>query len=723
MNLNWRTTTVLTALAILPACKDGGAPVLTDPGDQTAIVGQQLTVNLIATDPEGDSLEFSFNAEGVVDLGTTAAMTIAPDGHGVFSFTPLASQLGSHLFDFTASDGSNDTTLTININVVGAGGDGTLPIFRKPLGNGTVLDLEQAECVEFDIAVEDQDSTTVMLTELPPLIQDAELTADPTGLAGRWSWCPNREQLEAADRYNLTLSAQDVVENPATLKEYIIVLRRRSGADCPGEAPSIQHSAQDAATQLDLAIDAHVTDDVGLKNAPIVLYSYEDPGSPIDYTKMTVVDMTLVGGSMMDGDWRGFIPNPTAADGEGATGEVWYAISATDNDDTEGDCDHLSDSPSDGTHKMSVTNNGEGDAGVCGACSADVQCGGGSNLCVVQEGGTFCGTSCTDDTACEGEFLCSPTDVQSVDGAAGRQCIPTSGTCLGSGGACTEDSFEDNDDLDQALSLGTFDVGVTHSASLCNDTRDWFRFDLDGGVVSGFLTGPSEVDIDIVLTDADGVLIESSAGLQSDEAFTTSCLAAGTYFIQVLGANSTVTGAYDFGIDVDDSTCGGSGGGMGDCCTDTNMPGCEDPAITSCVCDIDAFCCDNEWDNTCAQLAQNSCALDCGGGPTSHDCCITGGPGCDDSSVEACVCADDDFCCTDEWDSVCVGKVGSLLCAPSCDPDDADGACCEPHAGTGCEVNTVEMCVCEQDSACCDTEWDQFCVDEVASFECGMCPS
>lgn len=712
---------LLAPAALLPsACKDGGAPVITDPGDQTAIVGQQLTLNLLASDPDGDALDFSFEAGGVPDLASTATMTVAPDGHGVFTFTPLASQLGSHLFDFTVSDGGNDTTLTININVVGAGGDGTLPIFRKPLGNGTVLDLEQAECVEFEIAVDDQDSTSVVLSQLPPLIQDAELTSDVSGLSGRWTWCPSREQLEAADRYDLTLSAQDVPENPPTLKDYVIVLRRRSGSECPGGAPAIEHSPMDAETQLDLAVDAHITDDVGLKNAPILLYAFADPGSPIDYTKLTVVDMQLTSGSMQDGMWRGWVPNPTLADGSGASAQIWYAISASDNDDTEGDCDHLTDSPADGTHLVTLTNNGMGQAGVCEHCSADVQCGGFSNLCLPQEGGNFCGTGCADDSECQTDYVCSPTEVQSVDGAAARQCIPNSGTCLGSGGSCTEDEFEDNDDIDQALSLGALDVGVEHAASLCDDTNDWFRFDLDGGAVSAHLSGPADVDIDLVLTDADGVLIEASAGLQSDESFTSGCLDAGTYFLRAFAPNSTVKGAYTFGVDVDTS-CGG-GGGEGDCCMDTNMPGCEDPDVTACMCAIDAFCCDNEWDNQCATQAQAMCGLDCGGGPTDHDCCITGGAGCDDDAVEACVCAADSFCCETEWDAMCVSKVGSELCAASCDPDDFDGPCCETNESGGCEVNAIEMCVCEMDAACCSTAWDQFCVDEISSFGCGTCP-
>src|SRR5690349_17444561 len=67
----------LCCIALATSCKDGGAPELTDPGDQVAVVGMQLQVHLYASDPEGDSIDFSFSSSAP-DLSTTAAMTIAP---------------------------------------------------------------------------------------------------------------------------------------------------------------------------------------------------------------------------------------------------------------------------------------------------------------------------------------------------------------------------------------------------------------------------------------------------------------------------------------------------------------------------------------------------------------------------------------------------------------------------------------------------------------------
>lgn len=46
------------------------------------------------------------------------------------------------------------------------------------------------------------------------------------------------------------------------------------------------------------------------------------------------------------------------------------------------------------------------------------------------------------------------------------------------------------------------------------------------------------------------------------------------------------------------------------------------------------------------------------------DCCYGNGtPGCDDEAIEACVCATDPYCCDYEWDQTCAGEVDSFGCA------------------------------------------------------------
>ena len=121
-----------------------------------------------------------------------------------------------------------------------------------------------------------------------------------------------------------------------------------------------------------------------------------------------------------------------------------------------------------------------------------------------------------------------------------------------------------------------------------------------------------------------------------------------------------------------------------------------------------------------------------------QSCCTPGQtPGCSDSTVETCVCAQDSYCCTVAWDSICVGKVASLACG-SCGNGSSSAssgsasagsgtggggqqACCDTAMTPGCGDKTVEQCVCKQDGYCCGVEWDSLCVQEVDSFGCGPC--
>ncbi len=119
------------------------------------------------------------------------------------------------------------------------------------------------------------------------------------------------------------------------------------------------------------------------------------------------------------------------------------------------------------------------------------------------------------------------------------------------------------------------------------------------------------------------------------------------------------------------SPCGGGGGGSGSCNHDVCVEG--DPLDGSCdpcasnVCDEDSYCCTTEWDDICVDLADQYCANICSGGNpcTKHDECTAGDAllsSC--SSCTAAVCAVDPYCCSTAWDSLCVDHAS--------DPTDPD---------------------------------------------------
>jgi len=136
-----------------------------------------------------------------------------------------------------------------------------------------------------------------------------------------------------------------------------------------------------------------------------------------------------------------------------------------------------------------------------------------------------------------------------------------------------------------------------------------------------------------------------------------------SYLVRVGGYNGEQgEGRLTIGCNVD--TCATS---TGDCFTGTptSPPGCHDAANSSCcadTCELDRFCCDVAWDETCADEAAGVCT---GNFPA---CAPSSGPcetpqatgGCSNASCCNSVCNVDPFCCLDSWDSICVEEAASM---------------------------------------------------------------
>jgi hypothetical protein len=532
-----RPAIALSLLATLVACGGGAAPVLDSIDDQIVAVGADLTLTLRATDPDGDALSYSFRSD-VPDLGERASIATTPAGTGLFRWRPLAADVGTWHFDFVASDGDHDTTVTVTIQVKSAVGDQTTPVFRQPLGSGTTLDLAVRQCLDLDVVVEDQDSPEVALTEEDPLIEGATLEVT-SGLAAVWHWCPSREQIDAEDRYTLTLGADDG-DNPKVPKNYLIVLRRPGQTNCPGTAPVVTHTPADESTVVDLTLDATITDDLGLKQPPLLYYSTTAPASPPDLATMAQTTMVLISGTMQNGVWAADVPNPVATRPAGTAANLYYVIVANDDDDDTGTCDHETQAPATGTYQMRVTNpGGAGGLGLCESCSADVQCGDADDHCVRVGQTDSCLQGCTGVAGeCPTGYTCSANPVSSVNGASGRQCVPTTGTCA-MAPPCEDDIFEDNDTRAQAaanlpdLDPATYDFTSCPLADGSNDDEDWFPIILTAdATVTLTLAGMAVSDLDLVLYDGTGTRLQSATGSTSNETISR-CLTAGTYYVRV----------------------------------------------------------------------------------------------------------------------------------------------------------------------------------------------
>ncbi len=541
------TATLLSAVATLVACGGGSAPEIEDVGDQVVAVGSELVLQLRATDADGDTLDFGFSSTDLPELVDRATVTRTPAGDGTFRWRPVAADVGVWHVDFTASDGDNTATLPVTIEVRSAIGAETVPVFREPLGTGTTLDLAVRDCVDLGVLVEDQDSVSVTILQEEPAIEGSML--DQTGpFAATWRWCPTRDQIDAEDRYTLTLSADDD-DNPKTLKNYLVVLRRPPPMNCPGNPPVVNHVPVNVSQLVDLTIDAAISDDMGLKQPPLLYYATTAPTSPPDLGAMTQVTMQLISGTMTSGTWAADVPNPVATLPAGTMRTLYYVIVANDDDDAVGACDHETRSPATTAHQMVITNpGGSGNLGLCATCSADVQCGDADDNCVHVGSGDYCLRSCTTAAECGAGYTCSAAAVTSVNGASARQCVPSSGSCT-MATTCMDDFFEDNDSRTGAVGLPDLDPD-SYMFTSCpladgsNDDEDWFPIIIAAdATVTVTLAGQSVSDLDLGLYDATGTRLASATGPTSTE-MVMQCLTPGTYYVRVYAWGAGVENDY-----------------------------------------------------------------------------------------------------------------------------------------------------------------------------------
>ena len=174
-----------------------------------------------------------------------------------------------------------------------------------------------------------------------------------------------------------------------------------------------------------------------------------------------------------------------------------------------------------------------------------------------------------------------------------------------------------------------------------------------------------------------------------------------------------------------DGACPGDGG---NCCTNNGTPGCDDTSCCEIVCSHDSFCCDFAWTTSCAGYAEALCGDLCSAPPIcpgAGDCCSANGtPSCNNGCCCQAVCEQLPDCCTTGWTAACATLAETHcpgLCtdpAPGCP---GEGDCTESHATTGCEDPLCCTLVCNHDDWCCTEQWDTVCAD-YAFYEFCDCP-
>jgi hypothetical protein len=154
------------------------------------------------------------------------------------------------------------------------------------------------------------------------------------------------------------------------------------------------------------------------------------------------------------------------------------------------------------------------------------------------------------------------------------------------------------------------------------------------------------------------------------------------------------------------------------CCM-TGGPGCAEPTVEACVCGLDSYCCDVAWDLACVQSAVASCGASCAGvpvcGASDAGSCFEAGstPHCADAACCLAVCSLDAFCCVEAWDATCANEAAQICDGAGCGP--GLPPCGTPHPQPGCSAPDCCRTVCVADPVCCMVAWDAPCAAAAAA--------
>ncbi|MET0412430.1 MAG: hypothetical protein ABW217_14105 [Polyangiaceae bacterium] len=251
----------------------------------------------------------------------------------------------------------------------------------------------------------------------------------------------------------------------------------------------------------------------------------------------------------------------------------------------------------------------------------------------------------------------SLADAAIPDAASAEGEVPDTPTCV-------DDAFEPNQSVAQATPLAP---GVHVDAVVCAGDPDLYRFTPPVPAGSLFLV---TVDFTHALGDIDARLISLGSGATvalsesvNDDEQLVARADGGDYALLVTLFSGTGNA---YGVDVsavvNDAT--------NECCSTSPGPGCNDLAVSECVCLTDVRCCSGSYDEVCVLQAAAECGAACALPPPTSDCCSAASdpgnsPGCAVPAVEACVCAIDPFCCGGRFDQSCA-NLARVTCGASC---------------------------------------------------------
>ena len=500
------TLAVLAPTALVGCAEESNTcPALLPLQDTTFRVNEPGRITVRASDTDGDPLSYSFTLTPEPRTQTMGAGR-PQMFNDTFSWTPGIADAGDgqsqvYALTLTVSDDRGcDASETISLTVVDSGVGGSASLrFIEPPGAGVAVDLTQRACVD-DLevrvkadAIPDQD-VEIYIKE--PVQEGMRLTGSERGKKRTFFWCPNEEQLDRSLSHSVTFCAREVGGDVPVCKSFSFRFQRTAAAAGAGAAPLIEHNPPGAFSgPLNYELEAVITDDVGFKEPPYVLFTVgPDPGEAPDTSGWQTVNFASA--PPPDGRWVAAIPNLNLPAGQ--TADVWYQVVATDNDDPDGTrCDHTARS---GVFSF-VATGGEGGGGstygFCEACVADDQCGGPDDRCMLLRGESFCGRSCAETDCSDGQQC---YDFESIDGVVSPQCLPVDLNC---GQLCVADMFEADGGNNESANPPPVEPGRYDNLSICAGDNDFFAVPLAEGqsirVTASFDNDRGDLDLAMAL--------------------------------------------------------------------------------------------------------------------------------------------------------------------------------------------------------------------------------
>lgn len=521
-----RSAPVAVALASLASgCSGGDRPSLGPLARASGTVHETLRIPIPVVNPSGVPLRYRFEAtRALPGLESVASISGSPSG-GELRWTPLVSHVGSHelVVSIASPSGEEYDRETVPVEIAPA--RDAAPVFLEP-GAGGTFDLARDPCVRFRVEIRDDDSPAVEIRSRGAWPEGAMLEQDGDKSAN-FSWCPRADQIAASERWTLGFEADDGDHAPVP-HDYVAVLRSGGGSGCEGRPPDIVVLAPEGGSRVSSGsgyeVRARVTDDVGLREPPILYWTTEAPSDP------SRPDVTTFEQSIFEPDGADtFVARiPSLGLALGASVEVFFVVSATDNDDPTGTfCDHRSDT----LLSSFIAVGGEGGAlSACARCVRSIECG--SGICAPAPGGARCLEGCAEG-GCGGGRRCS--EVTTTEGGRARACVGSDGSVASAcSGACVNDGNEPNDSIANATPLRGSARG-----RICVGDRDIFR--IDGLTPMSELTltlggfRHADGDLDLRLLDASGRILRSSAGVTDTETIRHCVAAPEPLYAEVFG--------------------------------------------------------------------------------------------------------------------------------------------------------------------------------------------